>query len=134
MGRWIAVIFLAAAVALAVVVGQRMSTEAMAVVIGVVVGVVAGVPTGLMVLAVVRARREERPPTVRSDFAVPPPQVYIVQPPSGVQPPAASGPPSAWLPGAADGRLSAPYLDPPALRPARRFRVVGDDDRWLDEE
>lgn len=132
MGRWLAMIALAAAVALAVVVGQRMSTEAMAVVIGVVVGVVAGVPTSLIVLAVVRARREERTPAVRPDFAAPPaPQVYIVQPPTTSLP---AGQPSAWLPGAIGGQPAMPSVDYPALRPARRFRVVGDDDRWLEEE
>lgn len=134
MGRWLAMIALAAAVALAVVVGQRMSAEAMAVVIGVVVGVVAGVPTSLIVLAVVRARREERAPTVRPDFAAPPaPQVYIVQPPTGTLP-GSAGQPATWLPGSVGGQPATPSVDYPALRPARRFRVVGDDDHWLEEE
>ena len=43
---------LAFAVTLAVVVGNRMSTEAMAVVVGVVCGVVAAIPMSLLILAV----------------------------------------------------------------------------------
>lgn len=47
------------AVALAVVVGKQLSTEAMAVIIGVVCGVAAGIPTSVLLL-VVLTRRERQ--------------------------------------------------------------------------
>jgi len=55
---------------LAIVVGYRMSAEAMAVVVGVVCGVLAGIPASLLILWAIgrRERREERtglyPPVV----------------------------------------------------------------------
>jgi hypothetical protein len=50
MRRSVAIIGVAFAVALAVVVGSRMSPEAMAVVVGVVCGVLASVPTSLLLI------------------------------------------------------------------------------------
>ena len=44
------------AIALAVVVGSRMSAEAMAVVVGVVCGVAAGIPTSILLLVVMHRR------------------------------------------------------------------------------
>jgi hypothetical protein len=44
-------------VGLGVVVGQRMSSEAMAVVVGVVCGVSAGIPTSVLLLVVMRAQQ-----------------------------------------------------------------------------
>ncbi len=79
----------AGGVTLAVVIGQRMSTDAMAVVIGVVFGVAASIPTSLLIVAATRGRRDEsryssaaarsmgpdpRPPAVA-------PQIYVVSPP-----------------------------------------------------
>jgi hypothetical protein len=62
---------LAFGLALAVIIGQRMSTDAMAVVIGVVVGVVASVPTSVLMVALLRRgqRRPDSPPA-------PPPYGY----------------------------------------------------------
>ncbi|MGQ9768224.1 MAG: hypothetical protein ACUVSS_13120, partial [Anaerolineae bacterium] len=44
-------------VTLALIIGQRMSTDAMAVVIGVAVGVAASVPTSLLLVALLRRQR-----------------------------------------------------------------------------
>ena len=59
MRRVIGVAIVAGCVTLAVMIGQRMSTDAMAVVIGVVFGVAASIPTSLLVVAATRGRREE---------------------------------------------------------------------------
>jgi hypothetical protein len=58
MRRTVIVMSFAFAVALAVVVGNRMSTEAMAVVVGVVCGVAAAIPMSALILLV--SRRRER--------------------------------------------------------------------------
>lgn len=78
MGKAIGVALIVGAVVLAAMVGQRMSTDAMAVVVGVVFGVAASIPTSLLVVAATRARRDEgyRP---REELR-PPPQVIVVQP------------------------------------------------------
>jgi hypothetical protein len=60
MGKQVAIVFgLAFVVALAVVGGNQMSAEAMAVVVGVVCGVAAGIPTSLLIL-VALTRRERQ--------------------------------------------------------------------------
>ena len=123
MRRLIGVTILVAGVVLAVMVGQRMSTDAMAVAIGVVFGVAASIPTSLLVVAATRSRREEgyRPP--RDELRSPPtapPQIYVVNP--GTQP----------------GQVAAPWLGTPDLyassQPARRFKLVGEDERWLEDD
>lgn len=78
MGRVIGLAILLAAVALAFVVGQRMSSDAMAVVVGVVFGVAASIPTSLLVVAATRQRRDEG--YRRQDELRAPPQVIVVQP------------------------------------------------------
>lgn len=85
MTKLLGLTFLVAGVALAVVVGQRMSTDAMAVVVGVVFGVAASIPTSLLVVAATRGRREEGYRPGRDELR-PPPQVIVMQQP--VQPPA----------------------------------------------
>ena len=84
MSKLLGLTFLVAGVALAVVVGQRMSTDAMAVVVGVVFGVAASIPTSLLVVAATRGRREEGYRPGRDELR--PPQVIVMQQP--VQPPA----------------------------------------------
>ena len=137
MRRVIGLAIVAGGVALAVVVGQRMSTDAMAVVVGVVFGVAASIPTSLLIVAATRGRRDEaryssaaarsmgpdpRPPAVA-------PQIYVISPP--MQHPSQAAAP--WqIPG---GML--PQLPPPqnGYFPAdssRRFKVVGEDEHWLD--
>ena len=68
MKKFVLPLMLAFGVTLAAIVGQRMSTDAMAVVIGVAVGVAASVPTSLLLVALLRreragAWRGEAPPS-----------------------------------------------------------------------
>ena len=70
------VALIAFAVTLAVIIGQRMSTEAMAVVVGVACGVLASIPTSLLILAVSGRRGEREVRQQRRDY----PPVVIVNP------------------------------------------------------
>jgi len=94
-------------VTLAVLISQRLSDEAMAVLAGAVCGVGASIPTSLLVVWVTRRRQEQQ--TSRPLPGVYPP-VIVVQPPP--QPGVINPQPSAYL---------APYM-PPAQR---EFTVVG---------
>jgi len=99
------------AVTLAVIIGKRMSTDAMAVVIGVACGVMASIPTSLLILAVTN-RHGEREVRQRRDY----PPVVIVNP----------------------GSNQPRYLQPPFPTPLiqgqeRQFNVIGDEDVVLDE-
>jgi len=95
-------------ITLAVIVGTRLSTEAMAVVIGVACGVAAGIPTSLLVVAVMSRRVGERK---RSQPQRDYPPVVIIQ----------SGQASPTYP-------QLPYLPPmPPPTGARQFRVVGEE-------
>lgn len=107
--RILALSAIAFAVALAVVVGNRMSAEAMAVVIGVVCGVVASIPMTALMLAMAR---RSRPVYDESRPAEPRPPVVVVAP----GPMAASPAQVAW-----------PTYAPPAVRPPREFHIVGDE-------
>ena len=107
---------IAFAVTLAVIIGQRMSTDAMAVVVGVACGVVASIPTSLLILAVSN-RRGEREVRQRRDY----PPVVIVNP--GTNQPR---------------YLQPPFPIPPMQAQERQFRerqfhVIGDEDVVLDE-
>jgi hypothetical protein len=108
-------ILLAFAVTVAVVVGNRMSAEAMAVVIGVVCGVAAAIPMSLLILLVSRRRdrrvEDYRPhgqPTGR-DRAYPP--VVVIQ----------GGSP-------APGHLQPPYYNSSVEAAPRQFHIVGEDE------
>lgn len=79
MGKVIGIAVIAGAVVLAMIVGQRMSTDAMAVVVGVVFGVAASIPTSLLVVAATRSRRDEGYRAPRDELR-PPPQIVVVQP------------------------------------------------------
>jgi len=98
-------------VALAVVVGNRMSAEAMAVVIGVVCGVAASIPTSALMLAMARRSRlgceESRPPDPR-------PPVVVVAPGPVASVPGPS--PAPW-----------PAYAAPAVRAPREYHIVGDE-------
>ena len=124
MRRVIGLTVLVAAVALAVVIGQRMSTDAMAVAVGVVFGVAASIPTSLLVVAATRGRRDEGYHLRRDELRPPPPapQIYVVNP--GSQPGQGAVP---WLGTPDNNSLYA------AGQPPRRFKVVGEDDRWLED-
>ncbi|MEZ4767477.1 MAG: hypothetical protein R2844_03520 [Caldilineales bacterium] len=134
MRRLIGVTILVAGVVLAVMIGQRMSTDAMAVAVGVVFGVAASIPTSLLVVAATRSRREEGYRLRRDELRPPPPppQIYVVNPGGqsgqGSVPWLANGMQGQWpgVPGS-DGLYAAG-------QPPRRFKVVGEDERWLEED
>lgn len=105
VGKVVGLCAVAFSVALAVVVGNRMSAEAMAVVIGVVCGVAASIPMSALILAMSRrthstaeGRREPSPPVV----------IVTSQPPAQVQP--------TW-----------PASTSPAIPAPREYRIVGDE-------
>ena len=110
-GRLIFVLLLAAfAVALAVVIGNRMSAEAMAVVIGVTCGVAASIPMSAVILYL--ANRRERPSETNSYRQEKYPPVVIISP----------GQQGQRYP-------SLPYYTPSMAdgpRP-RQFNIVGDE-------
>ena len=108
--RKLAVLTLASfGITLAVIVGTRMSSEAMAVVIGVACGVLAGVPASLLVAAVTK-RRGPGGERLRQQRDYPP--VVVIQPGQ-----------------AGANYLGAPYAQPsiPLPRGARSFHVVGEE-------
>lgn len=134
MRKLVVVTVVAGGVALAVVVGQRMSTDAMAVVIGVVFGVAASIPTSLLVVAATRGRRDER--VAQREQGMVPPQIYIVGSGMGTQQRAPWQGGQGLLPPGAPGINGGHWPYPPASywqdQPSRRYRVVGEDERWLD--
>jgi hypothetical protein len=107
-------------VTLAVMVGNRMSVETLAVLIGLVCGVAASIPTGLLVMAVTRrpdSSPERRQSRNEQRFAHPSPQEY---PPVIIVNPAGAGPTmSRWLP---------PTLPTLTSGEGRRFRVIGQEE------
>ncbi len=116
VGRLLLVVGLVFGIALAAMVGNRMSAEAMAVVVGVVCGVAAGIPTSALLLLAM-GRRDQRRYGEQSQaprFGASPP-VVVIQ----------GGAPQALSPG-----RDAEYW--PALQPMahtqRDFQIVGDDD------
>lgn len=100
---------------LAVVIGKKMSTEAMAVVIGIVCGVVASIPTTalLTLLLTRRDRQKEEEPPVSRQGAYPP--VVVIQ--GGAPQTLPSGPQAGYWPALAPGPLVQ-----------REFHVVGDEE------
>jgi hypothetical protein len=114
MRKLIALILVAFAVTLAVIIGSRMSTDAMAVVIGIVCGVGASIPTSLLIMTVA-SRRETKEQRQRANF----PPVVIVNPGNQA--------------GQAPSYYQQPSL-PPAMSQGgpRQFRVIGQEDAVID--
>jgi hypothetical protein len=114
---------IAFAVALAVIVGNRLSDEAMAVVVGAVCGISASIPVSLaLVIAASRNwGREEGPREIGYDYesrryAPQPPQILVVSPP---QPPLS---PYGFAP--------SPYYLPPGapdVGAPREFKIIGEE-------
>lgn len=125
--KWIGAGIVLFLITLAVVIGLRMSNEAMAVVIGVIFGVAASIPTSLIVVAVAwrreRAVNNGNSPVRRPAQDALPPSVVIVNP-GGM--------------GTAGPYRQPAYLPQPDLQwgqSPRQFRVVGDpDEAVLDDE
>lgn len=109
---------------LAVVIGHRLSTDAMAVVLGVAVGLAASVPTSLLLVTLLRRERpswHNEPPPVR--YGPPVQTGLIVMDPTQVF-------------GGRPTQSPAVPLPPPHLSTEaglRRVRVVGADDDWSSE-
>ncbi len=130
MKRLIPLVLLGFGVALAIVIGQRMSTDAMAVVIGVAVGVAASVPTSLLLIALLRKERQSfrQEPSPQMPYGQYPPMLpqqpnFIVLDP-------------AQFAGMRNAQMQTP-LPPPEYQPdggMRRLRVVGSDDDWNGRE
>jgi len=111
---FVAVVAVVFAVTLAIVVGTRLSDEALAVLAGAVCGVGAAIPTSLLIVATSR-RREAGP---RAPTSTPPgvyPPVVVVAPPGGQQ---WSGDYWRSFPAALNGPPTAPIQ--------REFTVVGE--------
>ena len=108
------------AIALAVVVGKKMSAEAMAVVVGVVCGVAAAIPTSILLLVVFtrRDRQQSDEMEARSRQYGSPPVVVIQGGAPQALPPA---PQAGYWPAAQPG---------PAMN--REFHVVGGEDLMID--
>ena len=113
---------IAFAVALAVIVGNRLSDEAMAVVVGAVCGISASVPVSVaLVIAASRNwGREAGPREVEYDYgahryAPQQPQILVVSPPP--QQPYAY-PPNQYFP--------TPLNEDAAISP-RQFKIIGDE-------
>ena len=104
---FVALVAVAFAVALAVMIGNRLSDESLAVLAGAVCGVGAAIPTSLLVVAIARRREEPRAQPTVPQGMVPP---VIVVAPSAAQPW-----PDGWNP--ALSSLRAPIQ--------RQFTVVG---------
>lgn len=123
------VLGLAFVVTLAVIVGQRLSAEAMAVMVGVVAGVAASIPTSLLVVwfanrALLTARATvEMPapmPAPRSAPAAEPPQQILVMASPANLPAAYHNAMPYPLSNAAGG-----YASMPLAPTARQFTVIG---------
>ena len=117
--RWfVGAVVVTFAVALAVVIGQRLSDQAISILAGAVCGVGASIPTSLMIVWVTRRREEERPREPERAMGGVYPPVVVVQPPAqmGYGPMQGSGqlPPYG---------TQYPGMMPPSMR---EFTVVGD--------
>ena len=117
------------AVTLAVVVGQRLSSEAMAVLLGVVAGVAASIPTSLIVVwiatrsLVSKVESAPRAEPVRAE-----PRIVVMQQPAPAPTPAAyvyPASPSAAYPGWNGASAYAASPLPNAPMSGRKFTVIG---------
>lgn len=107
---------LAFAVTLAVVVGNRLSDEALSVLVGAVCGVGAAIPTSLIIVAVTRRQDNQERRNQSSHLAASPPASYppviVVAPPGGRNN-------EYW-------RALPSSFNPSGMPTERRFTVVGE--------
>ncbi|MBI5877083.1 MAG: hypothetical protein HZB53_05475 [Chloroflexi bacterium] len=113
-------------VTLALLVSQRLSEQAMAVIVGSVIGVVASVPmTAVVLWLMLRTRMPVEAPPARHEYAPreEQPRIMVIQPQSYLAAPTPlPSPASAYMPSAAMGMP----------RSTRDFKIVGEAD--LDDE
>jgi hypothetical protein len=107
------------AVALAIVVAKKMSTEAMAVVIGIVCGVAASIPTSVLLLVVLNRKERQKAEAERRARENGYPPVVVIQ----------GGAPQLMPQGPQAGYWPVPAPGPPVHR---QFHVVGDDDLFVE--
>ncbi len=116
MKKLILPVLLAFGVTLAAIIGQRMSTDAMAVVIGVAVGVAASIPTSLLLVAMLRRERPSwHTPDPYSQRQLPAPQqqpIIMVTPPQWTA--------QTYIPPLPAGRAAGP----------REIQVIGAEGGW----
>jgi hypothetical protein len=126
MKRTLALIGAAFAVALAVVIGNRMSADAMAVVVGVVCGVLASIPTSLLLIWALGRRGygagAGAESQARNNTGTQYPPVVVVNPGPGYGMHGYGPPPVPPI---------ERSLPPPGS--PRTFKVVGDEETMLDE-
>ena len=115
---------LAFSITLAVIIGERLSTEAMAVLMGVVAGVAASIPTSLIVVWIAMQTMVKPQYAPRSDSHGSPsssqtesPRIVVVQQPMPNPAQAAAYAQPNWNP--------VLYPGAPAPRPPRKFTVIG---------
>lgn len=121
MNKWIPLTLLVFVGVLAVVIGQRMSTESMAVVIGVVFGVAASIPTSLLIASLMRRTLPTSAPPAHDARQPPSSQPMIIVNPMG-QLPYGNGGQSWQMPHQLDA------VETPSMLPMpRRFRIIGAD-------
>lgn len=132
MKRALIPLMLGFGVTLALVIGQRLTTDAMAVVLGVAVGVAASVPTSVLLMALLR--RATREASWRPEAApAAPPVAAAPGYPQFAQPNIIVLNPADLLgQRGGQGLLGLPQPPLEALQEAglRRLRVVGDDEEW----
>jgi hypothetical protein len=127
MKKLIVPLMLGFGVVLAVIVGERMSTDAMAVVIGVAVGVTASVPTSLLLAALLRRERNAyrgealEPPRQHAAYPqLQPPNIIVLDPSQFGQRQAQS----------LTGHVPLPPVQLDQDAGLRRLRVIGNENDW----
>lgn len=82
MKRTLPFLFVGFGVALAVIIGQKMSSDAMSIMVGVAVGVAASVPTSLLLVALLRRERSVYRPDPAQQPLQPPaaPNIIMLDP------------------------------------------------------
>jgi len=120
-------------------IGERLSADAIGMALGVLFGIIAGLPVALLVLAANR-RREERENFERPDGRqrqLPQGYGYPMQPQPPVIVLAGHGAPQMQNGyGYERGQMPPPYPALPMPQEAsqeRRFKVVGEQEEWIDE-
>lgn len=112
-------IVMAFSVTLAIIIGTRLSDQALAVIVGVVAGVAVSIPTSLIIVWFATrsvSARTIREPEPRSES----PRIVVVQP----------SPTPPLPPSLGDSRY---YVPPPApARERRKFTIIGGDETPLD--
>lgn len=113
-------------------VGERVSADAISMAIGILLGTLASIPAAILVLAATR-RSEQRsrnnPPAPQGWHGGQQGNAPVIV----LSPPMMSMPPNQALPQANYAGWSTPPAEP-VTHKQRRFRVVGEEDGWLDSE